>query len=295
MRLIFDTKLIDSILEQWQNGTEDFSSVLADEHFLRLLAHAEDFQQKKLSSSEYLYDLLHIEGIDMRAHLAEIRRNLGYILSVDLEKIAQEVQAYLPAGADSEKEIRICPIIGIGGQAFDDFMAIECAPNPWFPPDGSDREVYLADYVLPTLRHELHHIGFMRVQGVKSIAQLQNCGDLAMDFAQQFQMEGSATLCEKQQGVPRLDAGEQARICEAFPRLYGYVQEWLSTPNRPIRQEDWDRYYVLWGEDKPAYWLGAALCRLLIQGKKIASVAEFIRIEPLHMMQMAQDCLIKGE
>ena len=113
MQLTLYTKMIDAIIGQWENGTCDYAAILSDPHFQAMLSHAQDFQKTELNASDYLHDLLHIDGIDMQGHLAEIKRNLAIIRSVDLEQIALEVQGYLPESAYSGREVQICPMIGI--------------------------------------------------------------------------------------------------------------------------------------------------------------------------------------
>ena len=291
MQLTLYTKMIDAIIGQWENGTCDYAAILSDPHFQAMLSHAQDFQKTELNASAYLHDLLHIDGIDMQGHLAEIRRNLAIIRSVDLEQIALEVQGYLPESAYSGREVQICPMIGIAGLALDGFIVIDPSPCPWFPADGSDRDAYLSGFILPTLRHELHHVGYKRLHETHRTAALITRPDLALDYAQQFQMEGSARLCQWQQRIGTLDEPAYLKLRGAFRHHYDRIQEWLRTPGHPVGQEDWNAYYALWSGDKPVYWLGQSLCTLLIQRGAIHSVAEFTQMEPLSMMQAANACL----
>ena len=283
--------MIDAVIREWENETNDYSPVLADARFQTLLSHAKDFQRTDLDGLSYLNSLLHIDDIDMRNHLAEIQRNLAIIRSVNLKQLAQNVQDYLPESALSGSEIRICPMIGIAGLALDDFVVIDPSPCPWFPADGSDKETYLSTFILPVLRHELHHVGYKRLHPVRNSAALKTCSELAADYAQQFQMEGTAKLCEQCWRGESLDASEYQKLCDSFYQYYGWIQEWLRTPGHPIEQKDWSAYDALWSGDKPVYWLGRSICVLLIQRGMIHAVSDCVQIEPLRMMQMAADCI----
>ena len=290
MQLSLNTKMIDAIIRQWESGMHDYTVILSYPHFQAILSHAQDFQKVELNALDYLYDLLHIDGIDMQDHLAEIQRNLATIRSVNLEQIALEVQGYLPESTYSGRNVQICPMIGIAGLALDDLIVIDPSPCPWFPADGSDKNTYLSSFILPTLRHELHHVGYMCLHETHRIAALITRRDLAVDYAQQFQMEGSALLCQWQQNIGTLDRLEYLKLRDAFCHHYDQIQDWLRTPEHPIEQKDWNAYYALWSDDKPVYWLGQSLCTLLIQCRAIRTVAEYIQMEPLRMMQTARAC-----
>ena len=155
MNLILDTTLIDCILNQWNKSASDFTEVHNHPVFQQLLAHAEDFQKREIGAEQYLYGLLHIDNIDMQQYQREIERNLAILKGVDFSKIAKGVEAFLPKDVcERMGNIYVHPVIGIGGLSIGDFFAIDPAPYPWYPADGSDAEKYLSEFIYPLLRHE---------------------------------------------------------------------------------------------------------------------------------------------
>ena len=126
MNLILDTTLIDCILRQWNKSTNDFTEVYNHLVFRQLLAHAEDFQKREIGAEQYLYDLLHIDNIDMQQRQQEIERNLAILKEVDLLEISKEVEAFLPKDVcERMGNIYVYPVIGIGGLSIGDFFAID--------------------------------------------------------------------------------------------------------------------------------------------------------------------------
>lgn len=286
MNLILDTTMIDCILNQWSKSTSDFTEVYNHPVFQQLLAHAEDFQKREIGAEQYLYDLLHIDNIDMQQYQWEIERNLAILKEVDFSKIAKEVEAFLPNDVcERMGNIYVHPVIGIGGLSIGDFFAIDPAPCPWYPADGSDAEKYLSEFIYPLLRHEPHHTGYRQIRPCADMSQLQNLGELAVDMIRQIQMEGGAVLCEKQCSSRTLSKDELAEGVERFRKCDELIQNWLEQGDREISEDDWTAYYMLWGPEKLAYRLGEYICLLLVQCGAIASVGECMAMEPLALWE----------
>lgn len=286
MNLILDTTLIDCILGQWNKSTNDFTEVYNHPVFRQLLAHAEDFQKREIGAEQYLYDLLHIDNIDMQQHQREIERNLAILKGVDLSKTAKEVEAFLPKDVcERMGNIYVHPVIGIGGLSIGDFFAIDPAPCPWYPADGSDAKKYLEEFIYPLLRHEPHHTGYRQIRPCADIKQLQNLGELAADMIRQIQMEGGAVLCEKQCLARILSKDELAEGAERFRKCDELIRNWLKHGECEISEDDWTAYYTLWGPEKLAYRLGEYICLLLIQYGAVASVGDCMAMEPLELWE----------
>lgn len=286
MNLILDTTLIDCILNQWNKSTSDFTKVHKHPVFQQLLAHAEDFQKRKIGAEQYLYDLLHIDNIDMQQHQREIERNLAILKAVDFSKISKEVKAFLPKDVCEQiGNIYVHPVIGIGGLSIGDFFAIDPAPCPWYPADGSDEEKYLSKFIYPLLRHEPHHTGYRQIRPCADMTQLQNLGELAADMIRQIQMEGGAVLCEKQCPARTLSKDELTEGAERFRNCDELIQNWLKHGDSKISEDDWTAYYTLWGPEKLAYRLGEYICLLLIQCGAVSSVGDCMAMEPLELLE----------
>ncbi len=286
MNLILDTTLIDCILNQWNKSTSDFTEVHKHPVFQQLLAHAEDFQKRKIGAEQYLYDLLHIDNIDMQQHQREIERNLAILKAVDFSKISKEVKAFLPKDVCEQiGNIYVHPVIGIGGLSIGDFFAIDPAPCPWYPADGSDAEKYLSEFIYPLLRHEPHHTGYRQIRPCADITQLHNLCELAVSMIQQIQMEGGAVLCEKQCSSRTLSNDELTEGVERFRKCDELIQTWLKQGDCEISEDDWTAYYTLWGMEKLAYRLGEFICLLLVQYGAVASVGECMAMEPLALWE----------
>ncbi len=190
MRLVYDTSMMDAVLAQWEQETDDFAALFRHPVFVSLLRRAEEFQSASLSPGEYFHSLLHIDGMDMRRNRKEIIRNLHAISKVDLNQVCQDTARFLPLGAYAGVEdVRVFPLVGIAGLAGDDYIIIDPSPCPLFPHDGSDQEKYLSGFIIPTLRHELHHVGYWRLHPSKPIHEMRNLRDLAEDAALQLQAE----------------------------------------------------------------------------------------------------------
>ena len=289
MNLILDTTLIDCILNQWNKSTSDFTEVHNHPVFQQLLAHAEDFQKREIGAEQYLYDLLHIDNIDMQQYQREIEWNLAILKEVDFSKIAKEVEAFLPKDVcERMGNIYVHPVIGIGGLSIGDFFAIDPAPCPWYPADGSDAEKYLSEFIYPLLRHEPHHTGYRQIRPCADIRQLQKLGELAVDMIRQIQMEGGAVLCEKQCLSRILSKDELAEGAERFRKCDELIRNWLEQEEREISEDDWTAYYTLWGQEKLAYRLGEYICLLLIQYGAVASVGDCMAMEPIALLEMVR-------
>lgn len=248
MKLKFDTRLVDSILRACQSTEPDFSGLYADPVFAQLKAQAEEFQQCKLACSEYLEQLLYINGMNMREHMDEIIRNRALILSVDCEKVVEETCRYLDAEAVEAVDVITAYLMpGIAGLAMEDYIVIDPSPCTWFAADGSDTEKYINRFVIPTLRHELHHVVCYRIHGKTAIRDIRNVGELAEDYAHELQLEGGAILCERQDACGRLSEQEDARLDEAIAKYSPVWHKWLENDDADIEAADWSDYYELWG------------------------------------------------
>lgn len=289
MKLILDTTLIDRILEQWNNAKADFTEVYKHPVFNELLAHAEDFQKREIGVEKYLYDLLHVDNIDMQQKQQEIERNVEIIKGVDFSRIAKEVELFLPKHVcERMGNIYVHPIIGIGGLSKSNFIAVDPSPCPWYPADGKDAEKYLSDFIYPLLRHESHHVGYRHIRSCTDIAQLRNKCELATDMIREIQLEGGAVLCEKQCMTRILSGAELAKGIDSLRKCDELIQSWLSQGDCEISKEAWEAYYTLWGSEKLVYWLGEFICLLLVQYGIVSSVAECMIMEPLDFLEMAK-------
>lgn len=285
MKMILDCSAIDAILEAWNSGSNDFTQLYCHSAFQLLLKHAQDFQQKTFSPEEYLRKLVSIDNIDMRQHRTEIVRNLNYIREINLSKICDDTAEFLPEKASKNiGNIRVVPFIGIGGLAIGDCVFIDPSPCPWFPDDGSNRQNYIEKYIYPTLRHELHHIGYSRIRVSPPISEISTRSELAIDFALQLQMEGGAVLCQKN-GTRTASKGP--KLLHLLTWCKDVIDKWKKAANQSVENEDLETYFSLWENDKPVYWLGEMLCSLLIHHGKAKSVGECMLLNPLSMIDMA--------
>lgn len=276
MKVRFDTRLVDAVI------SAEYDKVYSDPIFLQLKRHAEEFMQRAVTAEEYLDQLLHIDGIDILANVKRIKNNLDVMLSVDADKLIEDIAGYLPRKAiESVDLITVYPVIGIAGLAMDDFIAIDPAPYPWYPEDGSNEERYRENYVAATLRHELHHIGCFMLHGKTDISEIKDIKMLAVDYAHEIQLEGGAKLCEKQDACAPLTEDENRQLDEAVKIYIPLIYEWLERENVGITDNDMDRYFELWGESKPAYWMGELLCRRGISKGIFRNVADCMEALPI--------------
>ena len=288
MTISLDRSAIDMILGAWNNRSNNFAQLYGHSAFQNLLRHAQDFQKKCISPEEYLHTLLHVNNIDMRQHRTEIVRNLNYISEVDLSRICSDTADFLPEEVSKDiGNIRVVPFIGIGGLAIGDCVFIDPSPCPWFPEDGSNRQNYIEKYIYPTLRHELHHIGYSRIRVSPPISEINTLSELAMDFALQIQMEGGAMLCQNKQCDGNCTEEKNRQALRSLRWCRNIIDSWIKTENHPIDDASMETYFSLWKNDKPVYWLGEMLCSLLIQSGKVKSVGECMMLDPLSMIDMA--------
>ena len=288
MRLILDTALTDCILEQWDKGTSEFDPIYHHPVFQELLAHAEDFQKREIGAEQYLNELLHIGNMDLQQHRDEIVRNLKFVKRLDLSAFAKEVEAFLPKDAcERMGDIYVYPMLGMGGLSLGNKIVFDPSPCPWYPADGSDEEKYLTDFIYALFRHEPHHTGCRQIRPIPTLSELHNLGDLAASMAQHMQLEGGATLCEKQCQARTLADTELECGAHELKQCYEVIQAWLRKADDEISKEDWDYYYTLWGEKQLSYRLGEFIILLLIQCGDVKSVADCMVMEPLDLLKMA--------
>lgn len=290
MEFYLDTRLIDAVLRAWDRADPDFSAVYAMDIFQNLRKRAEDFQQRTLTDAEYLDFLLHIDGIDMRAHRTEIERNLALIRSVDMEALLQRVNSFLPASAAGDaRSLPVHVVIGLAGLAGEDYVVLDPSPCPWFPADGSDAEAYLEKFVKPVLRHEMHHVGYYRAHAAAPGDTPADVRQLAVDFIRQMQMEGGAILCEGGAELHLLSPEEEKRLEAGLARYLPILQEWRERADAEITEADWNQYYSLWEDDKPVYWMGVLMCCRLAASGRAGSVADCMAMQPDEFFAAAQN------
>lgn len=288
MRIILDTTLADCVLEQWEKGTSDFNEIYNHPVFKEILAHAEDFQKREIGAEQYLKELLHIGNIDLYQHREEIERNLKLIKRIDFSVFPKEVERFLPKDAyEKIGEIYVYLMIGMGGLSLGNKIVFDPSPCPWYPADGSDEEKYISDFIYPLLRHEPHHSGYRHIHPIPMLSELHNLGDLAASMAQHMQLEGGATLCEKQCQSRLLSDDELEHGSNELRNCYERIQKWLKQADCEIDKEAWDYYYTLWGEKQLSYRLGEFIILLLIQCGDVKSVADCMIMKPLDMLEMA--------
>ena len=288
MKLILDTTLTDCILEQWKNGTSEFNVVYNHPVFQELLAHAEDFQKREIGAKQYLNELLHIGNMDLQQHQREIERNLNIVKGLDLSVFSKEVESFLPEDVcEKMGDIYVYPVLGMGGLSLGNKIVFDPSPCPWYPADGSDEEKYLSDFIYALFRHEPHHAGYRHIRTIPTICELHNLGDLAANMAQHMQLEGGATLCEKQCQARTLSDDELANGAKELRNCYEIIQKWMKQADCEINKEAWDYYYTLWGEKQLSYRLGEFIILLLIQCGYVKTVAACMVMEPLDLLEMA--------
>lgn len=280
MNLHFDTRFIESVLSHWRDGDLDWSDSIRMPIFQTMRKQAENYRRAEVEPYQYLNELLHIGGIDMSLRAREIRRNLKLITSVDLGEIEKEVNSFLPRSmVDDHASVTIYPFIGISGYAKHDYIVIDPSPCPWFPADGSDPAAYLDHFIVPTLRHELHHIGYNRVFQDVDTKDMHTLNHLADDFVLQMQMEGGAKLCEKQCQRRDLTNSDLAKLADGITHAEKRYISWKDKGNREIDDQAWSCYYELW-EKKTAYWMGELGCLALMASGFSSSVAECMSLNP---------------
>lgn len=295
MKLHLHTELVDAVLQCWMHESTDFSQVYRHPVFVEMRKRAEDFQQKRISDDEYLHALLHSDGIDMQSHAAEIRRNANLISGAELSLLAAQVQQYLPLEAHLDAgEIHVYLFIGAAGYALNDAILLDPSPCSWFPEDGSHPFEYLDRFIGPTLRHELHHMGFNRMKPQRRIQEMKTLAHLAEDYAFQIQMEGSALMCEKLIRQRMLNQYENEWLKERLKRCMMLIGRWRKLGDFPIDEDDWREYYALWGEEKIAYHLGELVFRKMLEPGADIPVSEGISTQPEEWLLQAMQIVSCG-
>ena len=291
MKLTFDTTFIDHILNRWGGGEENYRQALQQPIYRWLLRHQSQFLQREPDPEEYLEQLLHIDGIDMAQREEEIRRNLDYILSINLEEVVTTVQKYLPESVSRDDAvISIHFVIGIAGLSAYDHLILDPSPCPWFVNDGSDREFYLNGHVLPTIRHEMHHVGYMRIRHERNTDELATRGDLALDLLQETQMEGGAKVCEKDDQEWDLTEEGHRDLFAAAKRLEETTAKWFATESAAIEALDWSEYFSFW-ESGELYLLGEYMNKAMLAQKVYETIGDCMLAEPLEWFRKGRTVL----
>lgn len=286
MQMLFDCCAVNRLLAAWEKGSGDFSQVLCHPDFLILYRHALDFQQSSFSMEEYLHRLLHIENMDMQQRRAEIIRNLNCIREIDLSTICEDVAGFLPEEIVRKIDtIRVVPFVGAGGLAAENVIFIDPSPCPWFPNDGSQKAVYIDEFICPTLRHELHHIGYSCIRISPPVSEIKSLRELAKDFALQLQMEGGAMLCQEKKDS--VSCAQMQQFYRALEWCKQTIDSWNNSESQSVDERSMRTYFSLWENDKPVYWLGQQLCSILIQHGIVKNVGDCMMLDPLSMIEMA--------
>lgn len=271
MKLYIDTSMMDEILRCWYSD-EDYSAVYEMPIFKEMLRNSEAFLRRPIAPEEYLTDFM--RNSEMKSRRAEIERNLAMIRTIDLHSLAVEISAHLPLNSEN-LEFTIHPFMGRGGQALWDKAAIDVIP--WQPVSGP--EEYL-DSVCRTIRHEIHHLGYMRLRHVFNLEELTTPALLAADFILNIQMEGGAEVCGGQIENRPLNVQERERLRNGVASHRTIIDRWLAKPDGEITEADLNDYYSLWGPEGASYWMGEYGCRALIDAGQAANTAACMAMEP---------------
>lgn len=280
MKLHLDTSMMDEILRQW-DGAEDYSAVYEMPIFREMLRHTEGFLRREIAQEEYLTDFM--QNASMKARRAEIEENLALMCTIDLDQLARQISAYLPP-AGQEPEFTIHPFMGRGGQALRDKAAIDVIP--W--KEVSSPEEYLS-FTTRLLRHEVHHLVYMRLRHVYDLSELTTPALLAADYVLNLQMEGGAEVCGGQIEDRPLNGQERERLRGGIVRCRALINRWLAKPDGDITESDLADYYTLWGQDGVSYWMGELTCRALIESGRAANTAACMSMEPQEWFELAAD------
>ena len=271
MKLHLDTSMMDEIIRQW-DGDEDYSAVYEMPIFKKMLQHTADFTRREISPEEYLADFM--RNAEMKSRRAEIEENLALMRAIDLDQLAQQITAYLPP-IEQKLEFTIYPFMGRGGQALWDKAAIDIVP--W--QEISDPVEY-QNNICRLIRHEVHHLGYMRLRHVFDLKELTTPALLAADFVLNIQMEGGAEVCGGQIEDRPLNDQERKRLHDGVVRYRAIIERWLSKPDGEISDADLTDYYSLWGPEGASYWMGEYGCRALIESSQAENTAACMAMEP---------------
>lgn len=288
MKLSLYADFCDLLLRSWDDNAP-YNRLYAHPAFQAAKMHAHDFNRTALTDEEYLDELTHINGFDIQTHGSEIRRNADCIRKADLEKIVPQVANYLPHECIRMQDIQMHLMPGIGGLALNGMILLDPAPCPWYPCDGSDAERYLNQFILPIIRHELHHICYRTLRQDVPISNLKTKKLLAEDYLLQLQMEGSAVMCESLCRKPSFTLEENISLTARLKTCFSQVSTWLECQSSPISADDWDKYYALWGEDKLVYLLGKFAFEKLLEHS--ISVSDAIRMPPMDWFEKVMVCV----
>lgn len=271
MKLYLDTSMMKEILRQW-DGDEDYSAVYEMPIFMEMLRNSETFVRREISHQEYLTDFM--QNTQMKARRTEIGQNLALMRTINLDQLAREISAYLPP-IEQELEFTIHPFMGRGGQALWDKAAIDVIP--WEPVSGPDE---FLNNVRCIIRHEVHHLGYMRLRHVYALKELTTPALLAADFVLNLQMEGGAEVCGSQIESRPLNDQERERLRGGVSHCRAIIDRWLAKPDGEITEADLTDYYSLWGPDGTSYWMGEYGCRALIESGRAANTAACMAMKP---------------
>lgn len=281
MKLYLDTQFLDLVLEQWSKGEHDYSKVYELPSFQAFWKHQENYLHRPLSQEECLHNLLFIDDIDMESHMDEIIRNTSYIKEIDLDKVQKRVEAYLPQGClDADVDLPIHLLIGVAGIAFQDAIIMDPSPCPWFANDGSDKEKYLNEHFIPTLSHELHHIGYQKIRQEAQARKSKTTRELAVNLLCDFQMEGGAQLCDIGWDGTAISIQEKEELFENWKEIESILNGWRERGLEMPTEADWDILTKGW-RGGFFYRSSMLMCKALISERYYTSVGNCMLDEPL--------------
>ncbi|MGI6184636.1 MAG: DUF5700 domain-containing putative Zn-dependent protease [Candidatus Fimadaptatus sp.] len=289
MKLSLHSDFCELLLHSRDDGGMCSRQLCQHPAFQAAKRHAQDFNRTSFTNEDYLDELLHINGFDILARGSELRRNIECIRRTDLEKVVSQVAHYLPAECIKAQSVHIHLLPGIGGLALDGMILLDPAPCPWYPCDGSDAGRYLEQFILPTMRHELHHVCYRTLRKDVAISDIKTKKLLAEDYLLQLQMEGSAVMCESLCRKPYIASDENIALNAMLKSSFSQVIAWLDSPNGAIDADDWTKYYALWGENKLAYLLGEFAFKKML--KRDIPVSEAIRMSPMEWFEKVKACI----
>ena len=289
MKLHLDTQFVDLVLEQWAKGEHDYSKVYELPIFQAFWKRQEFYLHRSLTKEECLHDLLFIDDIDMESHKAEIIRNIEYIKEIDLNALKCHVERYLPEFClDVDMEIPVCLMIGIAGMAFGEAIIMDPSPCPWFVNDGSDKEKYLKEHFIPTLEHELHHVGYERIRTVTRTRESKTLRELVTNLLCDFQMEGGAQLCEIGWDESGITADEQKEWNESWQKIRTILEAWLQRGEQVPSEEDWELLTKGW-RGGLFYRSTMLMCKALVSAGYYNGVGDCMLDEPLALYEKANE------
>ena len=284
MKLYLDTQFLDLVLEQWSKGEHDYSRVYELPIFQAFWKHQENYLHRPLSKDECLHDLLFIDDIDMESHMNEIIRNTNYIKEIDLQRVQERVEEYLPQGClETEIDLSIHLLIGIAGMALGDAIIMDPSPCPWFVNDGSDKEKYINEHFVPILAHELHHIGYKQIHQIAQTRKSKTTRELAINLSRELQMEGGAQLCEIGWDGTTISVQEKEELAESWREIQSILNAWIKRDLEKPTETDWELLTKGWRSGL-FYRSSMLMCKALVSERYYTSVSECMQDEPLLYM-----------